>query len=64
MSSDTAAPDEDDPPETDDPVDAEAAELADSEDQREWYNAGGLSNSRCFRKQLKSGAWAYYIVVD
>ena len=32
--------------------------------KKQWYARGGLQNSRCWRRQLKNGAWAYYYVVD
>lgn len=28
-----------------------------------WYKAGGLSNPRCYRRQLKSGRWLYYMTL-
>ena len=28
--------------------------------KREWYDAGGLANPRCYRKQV-SGSWLYFI---
>lgn len=32
--------------------------------KEEWHKAGGLVNSKCWRRQLKSGQWAYYIMED
>lgn len=32
--------------------------------KREWYHAGGFTNSRCWRRQSKSGAWQYFINKD
>ncbi len=29
--------------------------------KREWYDLGGFANSKCFRKQARSGAWQYFI---
>ncbi len=30
--------------------------------KREWYDLGGFANSKCFRKQARSGAWQYFVV--
>jgi hypothetical protein len=30
----------------------------------EWYAAGGLENSRCWRRQRKGGAWQYFILKE
>lgn len=32
--------------------------------KRQWYELGGFANSRLFRKQSRSGAWAYYQLID
>lgn len=30
----------------------------------QWYEAGGFANSRCWRRGLKNGYWAYYINIE
>ena len=33
--------------------------------KREWYDVyGGLTNSRCWRRQNKSGVWSYYVTIE
>lgn len=31
--------------------------------KREWYEAGGFANSRCWRRQYR-GSWQYYMTLD
>ena len=28
--------------------------------KKEFYNSGGFSNSKLYRRQVKSGGWKYY----
>jgi hypothetical protein len=32
--------------------------------KREWYDAGGFANSKCYRKADKLGRWQYFIIFD
>lgn len=32
--------------------------------KKEWYARGGLANSALWRRQVKSGAWQYYMRRD
>ena len=32
--------------------------------KKEWYDRGGFTNSKCFRKQSRNGAWRYYMLID